>query len=114
MANLHHRPIKRFFLDGNIKDEASIGRLKIEYVRLLVSEMRISGYVPRIDIDPDFTIEYNEKTESFIFNLSVYGIYVGKKQSEWIQGVDGTTSLHIQQSRLKESLQDQEYKLNQK
>lgn len=114
MANLHHKPIKRFFLDGNIKDEANLARLKIEYIRLLVSEMRFSGYVPRIDIDPDFTIEYNEKTESFIFNLSIYGIHVGKKQSEWIQGIDGTTALSIQQSKSKESLQDQGSRLNQK
>jgi hypothetical protein len=114
MANLHHKPIKRFFLDGNISDEATIGRLKIEYIRLLVSEMRLSGYVPRIDIDPDFTIEYNEKKESFTFNLSIYGIHVGKKQSEWIQGIDGTTALPTQQSKSNEFLQEQESRSNQK
>lgn len=114
MANLHHKTIRRFFLDGNIKDEANLARLKIEYIRLLVSEMRLAGYVPRIDIEPDFTIEYNEKTESFIFNLSIYGTYVGKKQSEWIQGIDGTVVLPTQLSRLKESSQEQESRSSQK
>jgi hypothetical protein len=114
MANIHHKPIRRFFLDGNINDDAKIARLKIEYIRLLVSEMRLSGYVPRIDIEPDFTIEYNEKTESFTFNLSIYGIHVGKKQSECIQGIDGTVAVPTRQSKSKEFLQEQESQLNQK
>jgi hypothetical protein len=57
VPNYHHKPIKKFSLDGVIHDEASIGRLKIEYIRLVVSEMRLNGYVPRFDIDPDFTID---------------------------------------------------------
>jgi hypothetical protein len=114
MANIHHKPIKRFFLDGNINDDAKIARLKIEYVRLLVSEMRLSGYVPRIDIEPDFTIEYNEKTESFTFNLSIYGIHVGKRQSECIQGIDATAVVLTRLSRSSEFSQEQEFRLNQK
>jgi hypothetical protein len=114
MSSLHHKPIKRFFLDGTINDEANIARLKIEYIRLLVSEMRISGHVPRIDIDPDFTIEYNEKTESFTFNLSIYGIYIGKKQSECIQGISGTVAIPTQPSRSRESYLDQALRSNPK
>jgi hypothetical protein len=56
----HHKPIKRFYLDGIIHDDSMIGRLKEEYIRLLTSEMKLSGYVPRIDLDPDFTIGYND------------------------------------------------------
>lgn len=114
MANYHHRPIKRFSLDGSIHDESAIPRLKIEYIRLLVSEMKIAGYVPKIDLDPDFTISYNEEKENFKFELSVYGIYVGKRQSECIQGIDGSTAIYIQKSRSKELLLDQESKSSRK
>jgi hypothetical protein len=107
MANYHHKPIKKFYLDGLIHDEASIGRLKIEYIRLIVSEMRLNGYVPRFDIEPDFTIDYNEKKNSFYFALTVHGIYVGKRQSEWISGIDGTKAIYIQKSKSKESSQAQ-------
>lgn len=107
MGNYHHKPIKRFNLDGMIHDEAILGRLKIEYIRLLTSEMRISGYVPRLDIDPDFTIQYNEEKEYFEFTLSIHGIYTGRKQSEWILGIDGTTAIYTQQSKLNEFLQEQ-------
>ena len=107
MANLHHKVIKKFDLDGNIYDDSAISRLKTEYVRLIVSEMRISGYVPRFDIDPDFTIRYNEKAEIFEFKLSIYGIYVGKKKAKWIIGLDGTAVIFTQKSKLSEFSQEQ-------
>ena len=107
MANYHHKSIKKFYLDGVIHDESSIGRLKIEYIRLVVSEMRLNGYVPRFDIDPDFTIDYNDKKKSFYFALTVHGVYVGKRNSEWISGIDGTKPIYTQKSKSKESSQAQ-------
>ena len=89
MDNLHHKPIKKFTLDGVINDESSIWRLKTEYLNLLISEMRLSGYVQRIDINPDFTLEYNEAKKYFEFELSIYGIYVGKRKDFYYsQNVD--------------------------
>lgn len=106
MQNLHHRPIKRFGLEGTIHDEAAIGRLKNEYIKLIKTEMKLSGYVPRLDINPDFTIEYNNDKKSFTFKLSVYGVYVGKKKSQWIQGIDETSAI-IAQSKSKEFSREQ-------
>jgi len=109
----HHKPLRKFFIDGIIQDEALLGRLKIEYIRLLVSEMRLCGYVPRFDIDPDFTIRYNEDKDFFEFQLSVHGVYAGKRKSQWIAGVDGAVAIPIQPNKLKESSLDQGQKLNQ-
>jgi hypothetical protein len=102
----HHKVIKKFYLSGVIHDEAAIGRLKTEYIRLLVSEMRLNGYVPRIDLDPDFTIGYNDKKKVFEFELSVHAVYAGKRNSEWIVGVDGNKPIYTPQNKSKESLQD--------
>ena len=107
MANYHHKPIKKFSLSGIIHDESAIGRLKGEYIRLIVSEMRLTGYVPRFDIEPDFTIDYNETKRSFYFALTVHGVHVGKRNSEWISGIDGTKPIYIQKSKSKESSQAQ-------
>lgn len=107
MESIHHKPIKRFSLEGDIYDDATILRLKLEYINLLKLEMKLSGYVPRIDIDPDFTIEYNLRAEIFRFQLSMHGIYVGKKKSEWIQGIDGTRVVPIHQNKLSEFLPEQ-------
>jgi len=106
MDNLHHKRIKSFSLDGNIYDDASIARLKTEYIKLLLIEMETLGYVPRLDIDPDFTIGYNKEAQIFEFRLTTYGIYVGKKKTQWIIGLDGTKVIYTQKSKLKEFLRD--------
>jgi hypothetical protein len=107
MTSYHHKPIKRFSLEGMIHDDSAIWRLRSEYLKLLTTEMKIQGYVQRLDIEPDFTIVYNIETQSFNFELSIYGIYVGKKQVKWIAGIDGTKAIPIVQSKLEESYQDQ-------
>ena len=106
MDNLHHKPIKSFFLDGIIYDDSTIARLKIEYIKLLLIEMETLGYVPRLDIDPDFTIRYNKEAQIFEFKLTTYGIYVGKKKTQWIIGLDGTKVIYTQKSKLEEFLRD--------
>jgi hypothetical protein len=105
--NFHHKPIKKFNLQGLIYDDSAIGRLRNEYLRLLVSEMRLSGFVPRFDIDPDFTIDYNEQKKYFEFELTIYGTYVGKRKSEWIEGLYGLKPIYTQQNKSKEYSQDQ-------
>lgn len=113
MPQFHHKTIKKFDLDGQIHDECAVPRLKNEYVRLLCMQMKSEGYVPRIDIDPDFTVDYVEEKEIFKFKLSVYGVYVGKRSSEWIAGIDGYKAIYTQQSKSSESSQDQESTLRQ-
>jgi hypothetical protein len=105
-GSYHHKPIKRFYLDGIIHDDSMIGRLKNEYIRLLTTEMKLSGYVPRLDLDPDFTIRYNEIKNFFEFELSVQAVYTGKRKSEWISGIDGTNPIFIPQTKSVESLRD--------
>jgi hypothetical protein len=107
MQTYHHKPIKRFSLNGIIHDDSAIGRLKGEYIRLVVSEMRLSGYVPRFDIEPVFTIDYIEKKKCFEFELSVHGVYTGRSKSEWIAGIDVNKVIPIQKNKSKESLQAQ-------
>jgi hypothetical protein len=102
----HHKTIKRFYINGVIYDDSIIGRLREEYVRLLISEMKLSGYVPRIDLDPDFTIRYNEIKNFFEFELSIQAVYAGKRKSQWIAGIDGTNPILIPQNKSSESLQD--------
>jgi hypothetical protein len=103
MESFHHKPLKKFELDGIIHDDSAIWRLKIEYLNLLVSEMKILGYVPRLDINTDFTVEYNHSKKYFEFKLSIYGVYVGKRKSEWITGIDETRAIYTQKTKLEES-----------
>lgn len=112
MNNFIHRSIKRFSLDGQIYDDSFIPRLKEEYIAILNTQMKLQGYAPRIDIDPQFTIEYNGK--SYNFKLSVYGTFVGKRNAEWIQGLDGSKPVSTRQNKSGTSSLDQESQSNQK
>jgi len=87
MDKIHHKPIKKFGLDGKIHDDADLPRLKTAYIKLVLSQMRLAGYVPRFDIDMDYTLSYNYNKNYFEFELSIYAIYVGKKQSQCILGI---------------------------
>jgi hypothetical protein len=81
-----HKNIRRFYLDGEIYDEAAIPRVKDQYLKIVCDMMGKKGYIRRIDIDPDFTVQYNGRT--FNFEMSVYGIYLGKRKCEQYLGID--------------------------
>jgi len=114
MQNIHHKPIKMFSLDGIIADDGSISRMKEEYARLLKAEMVLTGYVPRLDIDIDWTLDYNHQKQYYQFEISMYGVYIGKNKSQWISGIDGTKLIPSLKSKSNEFLQDQESQSNQK
>jgi 5-keto 4-deoxyuronate isomerase len=101
----HHRHVKRFHVEGVIHADNAIPRFKTEYTRMLGQSMRERGYVMRIDIAPDFTIEYNGK--SYEFQLSVYGTYVGRKKAQCIEYLDGSKPLMMKDT-LPKSLIPQE------
>ena len=114
MEHLHHKSIKTFTVEGIIKDDAAIGRIRLEIERLQTLQMRELGYVPRLDIDPNFTIQYNSTKEYFEFILTLYGTYLGKKKSQCIMGIDGTLLVPTHKNRLKELSLGQASTLNQK
>ncbi len=87
---LHHKAIRRFQVEGSIYNDAHIQRLRTEYLALLVLSMKTDGYVPRYEIDPDFTIDY-QGADGYAFKLSVYGCFVGKKKAQMIDGMTGYT-----------------------
>lgn len=110
--NFMHKRIKRFELSGQITDDIYLPRMKSEYVRLLNDTMKESGYVPRFDIDPDWSISYTGNHYEFI--LSVYGSYIGKKNASCIDGLDKNKPVFTPQSKSGESSTGQASPLNQK
>jgi hypothetical protein len=102
VEHLHHKSIKTFTVEGIIKDDAAIGRLRLEFERLQILQMRDLGYVQRLDIDPNFTIQYNNTKEYFEFILTIYGTYLGKRKAECIMGIDGTLLVPTHKNKLKE------------
>lgn len=112
MNNFIHKNIRRFCIDGNIYDDSLIPRLREEYIRILHTQMRLQGYAPRLDIDPDFTIQYTGK--SYEFKLSVFGTFVGKRNAECLTGIDKNKPIFIQQNKSGDQSSPQESQSNQK
>jgi hypothetical protein len=100
-----HKRIKRFELTGQITDDFYIPRMKNEYIRLLAESMRDTGYVQRLDIDPDWSLSYNGNYYEFI--LSVYGSYIGKKNALCIEGLDKNRPIYTQPNKSGELSQAQ-------
>lgn len=100
--SFHHKSIKKFSIEGEILDDSLIARLKDEYSRLLISQMKIANHVPRIDIEPDITIKYNNKRKVFTFKITIYGVNVGRENIKCIQAVDKTVPIYTQRNKSKE------------
>lgn len=80
-----HDDIKRFHISGTTSDRNLIAE-KERLSRFLETEMRGEGFVPVLDLDPQLTLDYDTKTETFAFTLSVWGSKV-EKDKAWL--VDG-------------------------
>ena len=81
--------IKSFIVSGVIKDDSAIGRVRQMQEKLLLEDMRDRGYVPVLDLDPQFSISYNESRDNYSFYLEMFGVYVGKKKALEIEGFSG-------------------------
>lgn len=83
-----HKKIKQFTIDGQIYDEADVVRLREQYDSIMDHYLRGRGYVPHLDLDPVFTLDYNGNY--FEFKISWYGIYLGKAKAKCYKGLSGT------------------------
>ena len=97
-----HDEFIRYHMAGTITDGNLINR-KAELVRFLETQMRDEGVAPNLDVDPQFTLDYDRETEGFNFELSVYGNYVGEKAWQ-VEGVTlgATISKSTSQTKSKE------------
>jgi hypothetical protein len=81
--------IKSFLMAGVIKDDSAIIRVRAMYEKLILQDMRSRGYVPVLDLEPQFSMQYQAHKESYGFNLIMFGVYVGKKKALEIEGYSG-------------------------
>lgn len=80
-------------------------RLRHQYEKTLIHEMRDSGYVQVLDIDPAFSVSYNSEHNNWFFMLTMHGVYVGKVKAWQIEGCSNGRMLprSIQSDKLKKS-----------
>lgn len=84
-----HKNIHNFTTAGIIKDDSMIIKSREHFERLLVQRMRDGGYVPVLDMLPQFNLRYNVENSNFSFVLTMFGVYVGKKKAYSLEGFSG-------------------------
>lgn len=83
------RKIHNFSVAGVIGDDSQLIKARELHERNLVQQMRDKGYVPVLDMLPQFTITYIEKKNQYGFMLVMFGIYVGRLKSHQYEGFSG-------------------------
>ncbi|UMO76428.1 hypothetical protein SEA_TOMAS_81 [Streptomyces phage Tomas] len=81
-----HSHVKRFQVDGIMKDDADFPRLRAQFEDMLMTDMRDRGYIPVFDLGPFFSTEYRHD-RSYNFVISAYGIYLGRRRAWEISGI---------------------------
>src|SRR5690349_4032437 len=84
-----HDEIIRYSLEGELSD-SNIAERKARLVEFIESQMRDQGVVPALDVDPQFTLNYNPEKGTYQFWLSAYGVFLGKEKDVW--GIAGVMS----------------------
>lgn len=79
-----HDEIRKFSIEG-VLGEPNIVKTKERLVEHVESFMRDFSYVPALDLEPQFTLDYSPADEGFKFTLSVYGVAVDKEKA-WSTG----------------------------
>lgn len=99
-----HDEIRKFSLEGDL-GEPNIVATKERLVDYIESLMRDYSYVPALDLEPQFTLDYSTEAKSFKFTLSVYGVKVDKEKAWTTGGIMSGKEIpkYIPQTKLKQS-----------
>jgi len=81
-----HDEIQRFNLNGEIADR-EVTKTRERLVDFVENMMREQGYVPALDIEPQFTVDYDAAQERYTFALSVYGVKIDKEKTWTVGGI---------------------------
>lgn len=73
-----HEEIKRFGIEGIVAEGVNIVEFKDRMTRWVENSMRVEGYVPALDIEAQYSQQYNPDENNYTYQLSVYGLYVGE------------------------------------
>lgn len=80
--------IKNFTQSGSFKDDKDILLIKDKYCNLIEDQMRAAGRVPVLNITPLWRTSWDADRQAYNFELTMFGVYVGKRKAETITGWD--------------------------
>lgn len=75
-----HDRIRRFTESGVLADDSYIWNQRENYIDLLEKKMRLAGYVPHLDLNPDWSTSLRDDRH-YDFKITWYGVFVGSDVS---------------------------------
>lgn len=94
MEMVNNKRIKPFSIEGELADDSYILGHREKVEKLIDMQMRDAGYVPHLDLDTQYYLEYNSDRDTYVFALVAYAVYVGKKKAWQIVGLSGTNYIY--------------------
>ena len=88
-----HDEIIRYSMSGQIPD-ANVVKAKERMTKFLEAQMKDNGCTPVLDLLPQFTLNYDAESETFGFELSVYGVFVGRQAWQQDGMMNGATIMN--------------------
>lgn len=82
-----HKTIKRFGMEGTVGDDSALIRMREQFERMILQEMRDKGYVPVLDLGPYWSTSWKQDKDVYEFTLSVYGVHVGEERACQVEGI---------------------------
>ena len=79
--------IKPFWLEGEFIDDSHAIYAKVNAEKTIGHSMRDKGYLKVLDLDPFWVIRYDQADNKWFFDMTIYGIYVGKRKAWQYEGV---------------------------
>jgi hypothetical protein len=83
-----HKPVKTFSQEGLIADDKDFIRIRNEFERLIVEQMREAGCLPIHELGTHWSTKW--LGDKYSFKLTIYGWFAGKKKSKefdfWCEG----------------------------
>ena len=79
--------IKPFGLEGEFIDDSHAIYAKLNAEKTIIHQMRDLGYLRVLDLDPFWVIRYDETSNKWFFDMTIYGIHVGKKKVWQYEGI---------------------------
>lgn len=80
--------IKRFFIEGAVKEVAHLDRKQFDEEARLKSRMLKEGYTPVLDITPLVGVEYDREKTTYRYAITMYGVKVADPwvADGWLNG----------------------------
>lgn len=85
-----HKPVKTFSESGLIKDDKDFIRLRAEFERIAIQNMKEQGCLPIYELGTHWSTWRDHENDRYEFKLTVYAWYAGRKKAQeydfWCEG----------------------------